>query len=92
MEGFRNDLGRIGFNDPTCQEISDNGFSSISSIATVEDEDISDLVKPIGRRRGAPAPVAARQPAPVLINIPSISVKKKAMRYAHVGYSTKTQR
>ena len=83
MEGFRAALGRIGFNLPTRQEIINNGFVNISSLATVTDDDISDLVKHIGTWKviPVPAPVVAGVAPPATVNLPFISVKKlRAMR------------
>ena len=45
MEGFSTALGRIDFSAPTCEEVIDNGLRTISSIFTVGDEKLSDLVK-----------------------------------------------
>ena len=81
MEGFRTALGRIGFNPVTRQEIIDNGFTSISSLSAVSDDDIGALVKHIGRWKGPSAPVQEGQPPPEVVNLPFISVKKlHAMR------------
>ena len=81
MEGFRTALGRIGFNPVTRQEIIDNGFTSISSLSAVSDDDIGALVKHIGRWKGPSAPVQEGQPPPEVVNLPIISVKKlHAMR------------
>ena len=76
MDGFRNALGRIGFNPPTYQEIIDNGFISITSLSTVGNEELSELVKHIVRWKGTPSPVVDGQPAPVQVNLPYMSVKK----------------
>ena len=83
MEGFRAALGRIGFNLATRQEIINNGFVNIASLATVTDEDISDLVKHIGTWKviPVPAPLVPGVVAPPTVNLPFISVKKlRAMR------------
>ena len=66
----------IGFNASTCQKIIDNGFNTISSLSTVGNEELSDLVKHIGRCKGTPPLVVDGQPDPVTINLPYISVKK----------------
>ena len=76
MEDFRTALGRIGFNAPSNQEIIANGFDSISSLATMTDTDITELIKHIGRWKGAPPPAVAGQLAPLVINILFTSVKK----------------
>ena len=63
MEGFRSVLGRIGFNPPTSAEIIANGFNDISSLATVTDADITELIKYIGRWKGdTPPAVEGEQP------------------------------
>ena len=74
MEGFRTALGRIGFNEPTAQEIINNGFDDISSLATVTEDDISDLVKHIGRWKEAAPPVVAGDPVQPTVNLPFVSV------------------
>ena len=76
MEGFRNALGRIGFNLVTHQEIIDNGFTSITSLSAVSDDNISELVKHIRRWKGPSAPVQEGQPPPEVVNLPFVSVKK----------------
>ena len=81
MDGFRRALGRVGFNAPTCQEIIDNGFINISTLSTVTDDELTELVKHIGRWRGAPAPAVVGQPVPLQVTLPYMSVKKlRAMR------------
>ena len=81
MEGFRGALGRIGFNLATRQEIINQGFVNIASLATVTDEDISDLVKHIGTWKVIPAPPLHGVAAAPTVNLTFISVRKlRAMR------------
>ena len=47
MDGFRSALERIGFNAPTQQFMIDNDFTNISSLATVSDTDVKELIKHI---------------------------------------------
>ena len=49
MDGFKADLKKVGFNEPTCQLIIDNGFGNISSLAIISDVGITELIKHIGR-------------------------------------------
>ena len=76
MEEFRTALGRIGFNAPTSAEITANGFDDISTLATVIDADITELVKHIRIWKGATPPVVEGEQAPLPINLPFMSVKK----------------
>ena len=83
-------MGRIGFNLVTRQEIIDNGFTTITSLSGVSDDDIGELVKHIGRWKGSPDPVLAGHAPPPIINIPFISVKKlHAMRMWVIGQKCK---
>ena len=80
-------LVRIGFNTVTADEIVANGFGSIDILRSLEDKDIDDLVRHIGRWRGQDKPTRTQRgavitPVPVQISLPFLSINKlKAMRY-----------
>lgn len=74
MESFRAALGMIGFNDPSSQEIIDNGFVSIVSLTTVSYDAITERIKHIGSWKEAPPPVVAGQPGPVATNLPLLRI------------------
>jgi hypothetical protein len=73
---FRAALGRIGINAPTRVAIAENGFATISDLATVQDEDLDKLPKHLEAWRVPNAPPNAQ------VRIPFVSLTKlKAMRY-----------
>jgi hypothetical protein len=78
---FKSALERIGFNASTQESIVYQGFASINSLADVDEEHISGMIKHLGHWPG-PAPVA---PAPA-VAFPYLSVQKlRAMRYWVLG-------
>jgi hypothetical protein len=73
---FRAALGHIGINAPTCVAIAENGFATISDLATVQDEDLDSLPKHLESWRLPNAAPNAQ------VRIPFVSLSKlKAMRY-----------
>jgi hypothetical protein len=76
INAFGAALGRIGINPATRVAISDNGFTTILDLATVQEEDLDRLPKHLEAWRN-PAAAANQQ-----VCIPFMSLKKlKAMCY-----------
>ena len=83
---FKAALVRICFNSLTANEIVDNGFDEISVLGEVEDKDIDELIRHIGRWRRPQLPMRDAtcvlvDPAPQQITLPFLSINNlKAMR------------
>ena len=83
---FKAALVRIGFNTLTADEIIINGFDNISVLGEVEEKDIDELVRHIGRWRGPRVATSDASgdliiPPPQQITLPFLSIGKlKAMR------------
>ena len=80
MDGFKASLERVGFNEPTRQLIIDNGFVNVSSLDTVSDVDVIELIKNMGKWKerhitaaeGADTPPTVSLPFTLVIKICSI--------------------
>ena len=90
MDGFRLALEMIGFVELTRQLIIENVFLNIISLATVNDNDITELIKHIGRWNEIPAAVIdGADPHPP--SNPSFHFSYQVVRYVKLDNSTEEE-